>query len=424
MGMRNNLIFGGVNSANYGIYITGSGVYNAPERAVEKVVIPGRSGLLMIDQGRYENVSVEYPAFAFGKTRKEFREKISAFRNAIASQTGYQRREDSYHPDEYRMALYAEGLNVDVGPFGGSGRFTIKFDCKPQRFLKDGEHPLNRGNGEKIFNPTEHASSPLLMIKGHGDLSINGIYDINLSDALIGDVELSDTKMFTGMVQTVKFNKNQKLLNTGDSIRCAYITMRARIKPMTSNGYTNITLISVTDSNGRTNFSSHGYVYPSIFSDVPYILLTSQAWCYYANGADTQKTNTVTVTGTVSDGSQSQNFTVTFDITADYHSDYVRIFWTYSTPGSSGLYVNVGLNDETNVINPVIGTSTKSVLGDPTYIDCDLGECYQMIDGVPVSLNKYIALGSDLPQLQPGANTITYDGTITEVKVTPRWWKL
>ena len=122
--------------------------------------------------------------------------------------------------------------------------------------------------------------------------------------------------------------------------------------------------------------------------------------------------------------SQTAKGLISFDITADYHSDYVRIFWTYSTPGSSGLYVNVGLNDETNVINPVIGKSTKSVLGDPTYIDCDLGECYQMIDGVPVSLNKYIALGSDLPQLQPGANTITYDGTITEVKVTPRWWKL
>ena len=40
MGMRNYLIFGGVNSANYGIYITGSGVYEAPERVVEKVTVP------------------------------------------------------------------------------------------------------------------------------------------------------------------------------------------------------------------------------------------------------------------------------------------------------------------------------------------------------------------------------------------------
>ena len=103
--MRNTLTFGGVNSADYGVYITGSGVYNAPKRAVENIVVPGRNGLLTIDQGRYENITVEYPAFAFGKTREEFQQKITAFRNAIMSQIGYQRLEDTYHPDEYRMAL-------------------------------------------------------------------------------------------------------------------------------------------------------------------------------------------------------------------------------------------------------------------------------------------------------------------------------
>ena len=108
----------------------------------------------------------------------------------------------------------------------------------------------------------------------------------------------------------------------------------------------------------------------------------------------------------------------------DYNSDSVRAFWSASTPGSSGLYVSVSLTSEVSTIYPTIGESTMSVLGDPTYIDCDLGECYQVIDGVPVSLNKYIALGSDLPELKPGTNTITYDNTITELKIVPRWWRL
>ena len=68
--------------------------------------------------------------------------------------------------------------------------------------------------------------------------------------------------------------------------------------------------------------------------------------------------------------------------------------------------------------------STASPLGNPTYIDCDLGEAYKIEDGEFLSLNKYIDLGSDLPVLAVGLSEITFDNTITEVKVTPRWWKV
>ena len=48
------IIFGGVDSSDYGIYISGTGTYNAPERAVEFVTVPGRNGAIAMDQGRYE----------------------------------------------------------------------------------------------------------------------------------------------------------------------------------------------------------------------------------------------------------------------------------------------------------------------------------------------------------------------------------
>lgn len=68
--------------------------------------------------------------------------------------------------------------------------------------------------------------------------------------------------------------------------------------------------------------------------------------------------------------------------------------------------------------------STMSYLGHPTYIDCELGEAYRYENGEIVSLNQYIELGSDLPTLSPGANDVTTDNTITELTVTPNWWKL
>ena len=57
-------------------------------------------------------------------------------------------------------------------------------------------------------------------------------------------------------------------------------------------------------------------------------------------------------------------------------------------------------------------------------MDCDLGECYIVNGGDIVSLNAYVDLGSNLPKLAPGTNTITYDNTITELKITPRWYKV
>ena len=49
-----HIIYGGVNSADYGIYITGEAVYNAPERDVEFVEVPGRNGALTLDNERYK----------------------------------------------------------------------------------------------------------------------------------------------------------------------------------------------------------------------------------------------------------------------------------------------------------------------------------------------------------------------------------
>ena len=74
--------------------------------------------------------------------------------------------------------------------------------------------------------------------------------------------------------------------------------------------------------------------------------------------------------------------------------------------------------------NDIYGDSTASVLGHPTYIDCDIGECYMIKNNEVISLNQYIDLGSDLPTLPPGATTVNYDNTITDLKIAPRWWKV
>ena len=168
----NSLIFGGVNSADYGIYITGEAVYNAPERAVETVSVPGRNGAIVIDQGHWNNIQVTYPAGTFGKSQAEFREAVSAFRNAVLSQLGYQRLTDTYHPDEYRMAVYVSGLEVDPTHYGSAGEFKLKFDCKPQRWLTSGEQEITVGE----WGETETATGETVTIENpNGNLSLKSL---------------------------------------------------------------------------------------------------------------------------------------------------------------------------------------------------------------------------------------------------------
>lgn len=68
------LTFGTVNSGAYGVYITGEAVYNAPERSVEFVDVPGRNGAVVIDQGHWNNIEVTYPAGCFADSQADFRD--------------------------------------------------------------------------------------------------------------------------------------------------------------------------------------------------------------------------------------------------------------------------------------------------------------------------------------------------------------
>ena len=169
--MVNYLVFGGVSSADYGIYISGEALFDAPKREVETVAIPGRNGDLLIDHKRFENIEVSYPAFCYNKTYTEFIENIDNFRNAIASQTSYQRLTDTFHPDEFRMATFINGIEINPILYNSGATFTITFTCKPQRFLTSGEIPQIFNAAGTILNPTLFESLPLIKVTGDGTVT-------------------------------------------------------------------------------------------------------------------------------------------------------------------------------------------------------------------------------------------------------------
>ena len=414
----NSLIFGGVNSADYGIYITGEATFDAPKRLVDMVSVPGRNGAIALDQGHWDNITVEYPAGVFGSDQTDFRSAMSDFRNAIVSQIGYQRLTDTYHPDEYRMALYVEGIEVDPTAHNIAGEFTLKFNCKPQRWLTSGETAVSVSSGDTLTNPTQYASGPLLAVRGEGTINI-GTQEINLYPLALGEVQLFNKLQRSGTGQIISTQPpndmfSDSLLNVGDAITInqsslTIITNLADIiaaELTSSSGIDGVTVQSL--SNGFVvNIPTMTLGYRAGTSgDLPQSLEATLGIRLYRKGGQLSFADVV-----VEVANRQQRYQDTL-----YGQVYMFGTVTFRNSGSVAAW--------TTEISEVSAYATTSGLGDPTYIDCEIGEAYKVTDDSVYPLNNAVGFGSDLPTLAPGENDITFDNTITSLEITPRWWKL
>lgn len=166
--MRNYLIFDSGDSRDFCVYISGQGTFESPVREYNMQPVPGRNGDLIGSDTRLENMEVTYPAFIY----RNFRENLRNLRSFLLSRVGYFRLEDTYHPDEYRLAVYKGGLTPEVLSRNHAGQFELTFEVKPQRWLKEGERSRTLTSTGVISNPTHFDAAPLLRVYGTGTLGI------------------------------------------------------------------------------------------------------------------------------------------------------------------------------------------------------------------------------------------------------------
>ena len=173
----------GVASSTYGIFCSGTGVFNAPERDIQRIEIPGRNGELTIDNGRYRNITVSYPAiFVAG-----FQSNIENARAWLCKAAGYRKLTDDWNTTTYRMARYTGGLDLDVATMLDAARATLQFDCMPQRFLNSGDTAVAVTNGGTITNPTQFDAEPLITVNGSG----NGTLTVGSTVLTISSISVS-----------------------------------------------------------------------------------------------------------------------------------------------------------------------------------------------------------------------------------------
>ena len=412
--MYKSLTFDNKTSREFGVYITGKAVYNAPEREVEMITIPGRNGQFALDHGRFENITVSYPASIAADTEADFISAISEFRNFLCSKKGYCRLSDDYNPNEYRMAVYKSGLEVDPTMLR-AGEFTITFDCKPQRFLTSGETAVSVASGGTLSNPTLFESSPLLEVAGYGTITFDD-KDIEILETYLGEVVCAKAQYVYNAARVITLDTSH--LVSGDRIYTKATTSVVSWEFGDADVVTKIDASATTMTNGLSTtvetITANRIYKLSFYPDL------SSGFLY---GTSSQIVATATFHGTYKEsGSTTKNFTVTLDYTVSYNgSNTITI--SFADPVFSPDW-GPTYSDDRGIIAAFYGDSHEIAPLNQVFIDLDIGEAYGVVNNQMISYNNIVALPAELPQLRPGSNEVVYDNTITSLKFTPRWWKV
>lgn len=413
--------FDGESSKTFDLFITGGAIFDAPERDVELIEIPGRNGALVQDLGRFKNVTVTYNCALTSTKEHEFVDAMRKVREWLCSKRGYCRLWDDFNPGEYRMAMFKGYIEVtNEAPV--VGRFDLSFDCMPQRFLLNGDNPVAVSDGGSIFNPTMFDAKPLLQVWGYGDISINGDI-ITVQNIPIGELTIANNKSKavgiygTTAVVSTSTTIIEGPLDTGDPF-----TVRAQGGSSVCNASVesnqqvvdSVTYHAVQTSiniDSIPNYHDSFANQTAIFKPVSFVYGTSKtAYCDVVVSATAHEAATP---------ANSLDYSFTMNFRLSYDGQKTITLRQSISNASTSISGNLGVS-----FNAIVGVSSKSALGNPLYIDLDIGEAYKEEDGELISSNAGVSLPSELPVLKPGANTIAFDNTVTELDIVPRWWEV
>lgn len=385
---KNNLVFGGVNSADYGVWISGSEAYGAPERNVSVISVPGRNGDLIIDNGKWNNIRITYPAFI----PNGFNPQFDYFRSEIMKLKGYHRLEDSYHPDEYRMASLVGGITPkNVGAFFRNGDFQMTFNCKPQRFLKSGE--------DVSLSVTATGSAQYLVAEGKG----SDIFSAEFKSYNTMNYDISYTIISLGAISDLR-NTIVKLWYS-DDILGTYERL-GHSTPNPTTGWSSGTLLSHYWDSAYYEYdletSGSGSSQYAFFP-------TPLRWELWNNGnlIDAKFPDSGSIFNPT--GYEAKPL---IHIKMSSEIDNVMVALINRFP----IYIK---SPDDNVLP---GTGDKEMTD--VYIDCETQNAYMPIGDAKVNLNPYVVLPRLPISFGEGESEVYINDSIDGIEIIPRWWRL
>ena len=174
----------GIDARSAGIQLQTPIEFSEAVPVVEAQTIPGRNGDLIWETGSYENRSGSASCFCL---QKDVEKAVSSAGRFLMGKKGYRRLETSDDPDHYWMARAENSPRIEQR-LRTLSPFEIGFDCKPQRFLKSGEHAIEFYANGVLFNQYGQIALPFITLYG------NGAGTITIGDCVV------DVKTLNGML--------------------------------------------------------------------------------------------------------------------------------------------------------------------------------------------------------------------------------
>lgn len=217
---KSDVVFGGISLADYAAFAVGCpDMLVKPQRDVQTLEIAGRDGSLLIDNGRYKDVSRNYYIVI------RYDDYI-ALQSTLNTQLEYSRLQDEYEPEKFMQARYVGGRVIKF--VGDMVLAELQFIRKPQMYLLTGEQKIELTASDAIINPTEYDSLPLIRVYGTGDIAIgnqtisitsNDNYldiDCDTQNAFYGTFSRNSyISLLSGSFFTLKSGNNNITLETG-----------------------------------------------------------------------------------------------------------------------------------------------------------------------------------------------------------------
>lgn len=359
-----------------------------PKRVYEEVTIPGRDGVLHLDQRRFEPYTLSIPVYF----RHDFKDRYRRLLNMLNSLVGTVKLRCTPAPSlwgegHYDGIFYGAIPAPDTGAWLHSGKVTLQFQCNPRWWLDLG----NVATDPMLFVTTQ-SSSPGIYATANftyhtGDtLAVNCKYPFADNDdtavsciiryrSKTGSVLVEDIADAMSAWETGTYYDLTQLLSDGD-----------------------VFYIEIDNQNEWT-----------ILSDIP-----SGTTEYYTLAQTHNVFNETPFTA-------QPLFEI--NVTDD----------TYS--GGATYFTQVMLN---GIIIRVLRTYATDHSGRPLFIDCETQDCYYIdTNGAKQNANAYVSMYSntlsnpttEFPVLKPG-NNMFYESTgstlyffpMSTLKFYPRWY--
>ena len=457
--MRNYFILNGVDSRDFGVYISGQGTFDAPQKSYSFYNVPGRDGALLSSDNRLENATLTYEAFIY----KDFNVNVANFRTFLLSLNGYTKLTDSYHPDEFRYAVYTGPFEPKVQSKNDAGSFKITFSCKPQRYLLSGEAETYIGGSHTIsgnvisvdalliddssvylrLNAGPESGTPDAPTYFDGYTSVG--FSVNGSTAYSSPLTVTDsgTPVPLSQSRTLLEGEVDLLTGTGGEAR-----LFADVLPNDgwsySNGfftyqapaeYTGTIPDACTHFTPSTSGADKTIQFDNGLIKIKYNKFTTVPSLAEVRFNAWMRQNVVKVAVgleyDLSVTAYTPNFPTSGQVLIETDGEYQELVIGYFPTGSfsNSTYmkarplITASVNSSTggsftiNNDTVTIATGVSEVV-----IDCEMQDCYFG----STNLNNKVSFAPtyDFPVLNPGENVITQGTGISSLIIKPRWWRL